>query len=176
MKRRGFLAASAATVLARPAIAQAAKPLIFVPQANLTSLDPIWTTATVTRNYAFLVFETLYGLDSRLDPHPQMVEGHVVDDGARPEEAVLRVALRLGPHAAQPTGHHAGPHRRHRPVQADPTGRWQRPVPIRAVGVCFRQPGRLLQSGRLFAADGNPRLHRRRQARFGRAYRVAYRA
>ncbi len=75
MKRRDFLAASAAVTLARPAIAQGVKPLIFVPQANLTSLDPIWTTATVTRNYAFLVFETLYGLDSKLNPHPQMAEG-----------------------------------------------------------------------------------------------------
>jgi len=84
MKRRDFLAASAALTLARPAIAQGVKPLIFVPQANLTSLDPIWTTATVTRNYAFLVFETLYGLDAKLNPHPQMAEGHVVeDDGKR---------------------------------------------------------------------------------------------
>jgi hypothetical protein len=41
-------------------------------------------TATVTRNYAFLVFETLYGLDAKLNPHPQMAEGHVVeDDGKR---------------------------------------------------------------------------------------------
>ena len=54
MQRRDFLAASAAAALARPAIAQGVKPLIFVPQANLTSLDPVWTTATVTRNYAFL--------------------------------------------------------------------------------------------------------------------------
>jgi peptide/nickel transport system substrate-binding protein len=93
MQRRGFLAASAATVLARPAIAQAVKPLIFVPQANLTSLDPIWTTATVTRNYAFLVFETLYGLDSKLNPHPQMAEGHVVDDDARRWTIKLRDGL-----------------------------------------------------------------------------------
>ena len=84
MKRRDFLAAAAATTLVRPAIAQGVKPLIFVPQSNLTSLDPIWTTATVTRNYAFLVFETLYGLDAKLNPHPQMAEGHVVeDDGKR---------------------------------------------------------------------------------------------
>jgi peptide/nickel transport system substrate-binding protein len=84
MQRRSFLAASALSVLARPALSQGTRPLIFVPQANLTSLDPVWTTATVTRNYAFLVFETLYGLDAKLNPHPQMAEGHVSeDDGKR---------------------------------------------------------------------------------------------
>ena len=83
MHRRTFLAAAAAS-LASPAIAQGIKPLVFVPQANLTSLDPIWTTATVTRNYAFLVFETLYGMDSKLNPKPQMAEGHTTeDDGKR---------------------------------------------------------------------------------------------
>jgi peptide/nickel transport system substrate-binding protein len=50
----------------RPAIAQAAaaRTLVFVPQANLTSLDPIWTTATVTRNYAYMVFDTLFVIAS----------------------------------------------------------------------------------------------------------------
>ena len=86
MHRRQLLAAAAATALATPAIAQnaAARLLRFVPQANLSSLDPIWTTATVTRNYALMVFDTLYGLDEHLAPSPQMVEGHVVEnDGLR---------------------------------------------------------------------------------------------
>jgi len=50
MKRRAFMAAVAAAALARPAIAAGSKPLLFVPQSNLTSLDPVWTAATVTRN------------------------------------------------------------------------------------------------------------------------------
>jgi peptide/nickel transport system substrate-binding protein len=86
MKRRSFLAGSAAATLARPALAQSAgsRTLVFVPQANLSSLDPIWTTATVTRNFGFLVFDTLYGLDADLAPSPQMVDGAVVaDDGKR---------------------------------------------------------------------------------------------
>ncbi|HEY2132820.1 MAG TPA: ABC transporter substrate-binding protein, partial [Acetobacteraceae bacterium] len=88
MKRRHFLAAAGTAVIAlkRPALAQASgsRTLVFVPQANLTSLDPIWTTATVTRNYAFMVFDTLYGLDAQLKPFPQMAEGHTIDqDGER---------------------------------------------------------------------------------------------
>jgi len=86
MQRRQFLAAASASAampaLSMPALAQnsAARTLRFVPQANLSSLDPIWTT----RNYALMVFDTLYGLDEHLVPSPQMVEGHTVEnDGLR---------------------------------------------------------------------------------------------
>ena len=85
MKRRTFLAAAAATTLARPAIAAGTKPLLFVPQANLTSLDPVWTTATVTRNFAFMVYETLYGRDKAFVPAPA--------DGRRPRHRRRRQAL-----------------------------------------------------------------------------------
>jgi peptide/nickel transport system substrate-binding protein len=101
MKRRSFIVGTASGLgaaalgLPAPAIAQSAnaRTLVFVPQANLTSLDPIWTTATVTRNYAFLVFETLYGLDAQLLPHPQMVEGHTVSDDGRRWTMKLRDGL-----------------------------------------------------------------------------------
>ena len=85
MKRRAFMtaAAAAALPLARPAIGANAKTLIFVPQANLTSLDPVWTTATVTRNFSLMVYETLYGRDQAFNPQPQMVEGHTIDDDGK---------------------------------------------------------------------------------------------
>src|SRR5207344_1399698 len=90
MHRRSFLAGAATAALARPALAQPkARTLIHVPQANLTSLDPVWTTALVTRNFAAMVFETLYGRDEKLDPKPQMVEGHQVEDNG------LRWTMRL---------------------------------------------------------------------------------
>ena len=104
MHRRTLLAAATAAlarpilarpILARPALAQpaAARTLTFVPQANLTSLDPIWTTATVTRNYAFMVFDTLFGTDDDLVPRPQMAEGHTVDDDGRRWTVRLREGL-----------------------------------------------------------------------------------
>ena len=94
MKRRNFLAA-AATTLAAPALAQSAgsRTLVFVPQANLTSLDPIWTTATVTRNYGFMVFDTLFGLDAALEPSPQMVEGFTVGNDGKLYTMKLRDGL-----------------------------------------------------------------------------------
>ncbi len=100
MKRRDFLAAAAAGSLARvapalaqPAVGGKAKTLIHVPQANLASLDPVWTTALVTRNYAAMVFETLYGRDEKLDPKPQMVEGHTVENGGKMWTMRLRDGL-----------------------------------------------------------------------------------
>ncbi|MFI5012985.1 MAG: ABC transporter substrate-binding protein [Hyphomicrobiales bacterium] len=96
--RRTFLgnvaAATAGAALARPAIAQSssAQTLRFVPQANLTSLDPIWTTATVTTNHAYYVFDTLYALDGRQQPQPQMAQGHEVSADGR----VWRIGLREG--------------------------------------------------------------------------------
>eukprot|EP01037_Dinobryon_pediforme_P012017 gene12017-12107_t len=95
LKRRSLLAALPAAALARPALAQPAgsRTLVFVPQAALTSLDPVWTTATVTRNHAFLVFETLYGLDDALMPRPQMAEGHTVSDDGKRWTITLRPGL-----------------------------------------------------------------------------------
>ena len=70
MKRRTFLrtgaAGVAATTLPRFAIAQPAnaRVLRFVPQANLTVLDPIITTAAVTANHGWMVWDTLFGVNA----------------------------------------------------------------------------------------------------------------
>jgi peptide/nickel transport system substrate-binding protein len=79
MKRRAFLAASAAA-LARPAIGGQTSTIIHVPQGNLVTLDAVFTTAQVTRNAAAMVFETLFGRDEKLDPKPQMLDGFQVED------------------------------------------------------------------------------------------------
>ncbi len=93
LSRRTLLGA-AAGALATPALGQntRAATLRFVPQANLTALDPIWTTATVTGNHGYYVFDTLYANDGEGRAHPQMAEGHeVLDDGKR-----WRITLRSG--------------------------------------------------------------------------------
>ena len=99
MLRRTLLKSGAAvgTASALPgfAIAQPAqnRVLKMVPQANLTSLDPIWTTANITRNHGYMIYDTLYGMDANFQPQPQMAEGHVVDqDGLR-----VTITLRSGP-------------------------------------------------------------------------------
>src|SRR5262245_49253692 len=66
--------------LATPAISQraAARALRFVPQADLSNFDPIWTTAYVVRNAAAMVWDTLYGVDEKLQLQRQMVEAEEV--------------------------------------------------------------------------------------------------
>jgi peptide/nickel transport system substrate-binding protein len=95
MKRRDVLLGAGGLGLTGPALAQPAqnRVLKFVPQANLTSLDPIWTTATVTRNHGYLVYDTLYGIDEQFRPHPQMAEGTAFEDGGRTATITLRGGL-----------------------------------------------------------------------------------
>src|SRR5215470_758369 len=85
MDRRTFLKVSAGAgalaatgSLAAPAIAQGAKVLRFVPQANLANFDPIWTTQYVVRNASVLVWDMLYGVDDKLTPQRQMIEAEEV--------------------------------------------------------------------------------------------------
>ena len=79
MKRRTLLQAGLAA-LAAPAIAQPARVLRIIPEADLAILDPVWTTATVTRDHAYMIFDTLYGFDAAYNVQPQMVEGHSIED------------------------------------------------------------------------------------------------
>src|SRR5439155_14281859 len=76
----GSLAATGG--LSMPALSQgaAARTLRFVPQANLANFDPIWGTQYVVRNAAALVWDTLYGVDAKLQPQRQMVESEEVSD------------------------------------------------------------------------------------------------
>src|SRR5881628_3674516 len=48
--------------------------LRFIPHADLKVLDPIWTTAYITRNHAYLIYDTLFGTDQNLQIKPQMVD------------------------------------------------------------------------------------------------------
>src|SRR5471030_885810 len=97
MKRRDLLqaAASVTSTLAAPRIARAEGPktVNFAPQADLASLDPVWTTADVTRNYSLAVFDTLYAYDAQFQVQPQMVEGHRVEDDGKTWELTLRNGL-----------------------------------------------------------------------------------
>ena len=95
MKRRQFLASAAAIPLAAPALAAPAKVLRFIPESDVTVLDPIWTTATVTRNHGYAVFDTLYGQDDRFVMQPQMVAGHTIEDDGRLWRLTLRDGLRF---------------------------------------------------------------------------------
>jgi peptide/nickel transport system substrate-binding protein len=99
MQRRAFLAgvATAATVTGNRAVAQtdAGRVLRYVPQADLTVIDPVLTTAYITRFHATMVWDQLYGIDSKLQPQPQMVAGHTTEDDGRLWTFTLRDGLRF---------------------------------------------------------------------------------
>jgi peptide/nickel transport system substrate-binding protein len=101
-----FRTAAAATALALPLVpstghAEAgAKTLRFIPQADLRSIDPIWTTAYVTRNFGYLVFDTLFSLDKDFKPQPQMVDRWTASDDKLTYRFILRDGLKW--HDAQP--------------------------------------------------------------------------
>src|SRR5215831_13015261 len=57
---------------AGPACAQ--KTLKFIPQADLRILDPIATTAYITRNHGYMIYDTLFATDAKFQIQPQMVD------------------------------------------------------------------------------------------------------
>jgi peptide/nickel transport system substrate-binding protein len=99
MRRRTFLAASAAS-LALPSVvrAQGKRLLKFIPQSDLAILDPVWTTAYVTRNHGCMVFDMLYGQTGKKNGFkaaPQMVAGHTVEDDGKTWKLTLRDGLQF---------------------------------------------------------------------------------
>jgi peptide/nickel transport system substrate-binding protein len=97
MKRRAFLAASAAG-LALPAVTRAANQSVlkFIPQSDLVVLDPVWTTAYVTRNHGYMVYDTLFGQTGQkggFSAQPQMLAGHTTEDDGKTWKLTLRDGL-----------------------------------------------------------------------------------
>lgn len=94
--RRGILAGAAASVAAPRVVGAqtaASRTLRVIPQANLTSVDPVWTTAVVTRNHAFLIYDQLCAQDASGAIRPQMAEGWVVADDQLAWTFTLREGL-----------------------------------------------------------------------------------
>ena len=73
----GLGAAAAVSAAALPRFpARAAddtKTLRFIAQSDLRVLDPIWTTAYITRNHGYCIYDTLFAIDEEFAPKPQMV-------------------------------------------------------------------------------------------------------
>ncbi|MES2709983.1 MAG: ABC transporter substrate-binding protein, partial [Pseudomonadota bacterium] len=96
MQRRTLLATGAALAAPRIASAQvAARTLRFVPQSNLASVDPVWSTAVIVRNHGLMIYDTLFGLDAALQPRHQMAQGHEVSSDGLTWTIALREGLRF---------------------------------------------------------------------------------
>ncbi|MGM0560732.1 MAG: ABC transporter substrate-binding protein [Pseudomonadota bacterium] len=85
MARRGGVAAAAlmAMTMLTPAssVAQDEQETITgVMHSGLRVLDPIITTAHITRNHGYMIYDVLLAQDEDFQPHPQMADWEVSDD------------------------------------------------------------------------------------------------
>lgn len=65
---------------AERAKAQAKTTIKAVMHSGINILDPIVTTAHITRNHGYMVFDTLLSMNSKYEPTPQMADFKVSDD------------------------------------------------------------------------------------------------
>ena len=70
LTRRSFVGgALAAPFLAKPGFGQARGSVLrVIPHADLKNIDPIWTTAYISRNHGYMVYDTLFAMDKDLKP------------------------------------------------------------------------------------------------------------
>lgn len=106
LSRREFLAgtaAGAATLTLGAPYVRAQKrggTLRVIPHADLKVIDPIWTTAYITRSYGYMVYDTLFATDANLQVRPQMVDRYSVSKDQMKYTFTLRDGLRF--HDGQP--------------------------------------------------------------------------
>ncbi|NQW52668.1 MAG: ABC transporter substrate-binding protein, partial [Rhodospirillales bacterium] len=95
MNLRALLAAgsAAALLLASPAFAQT-KTIKAVMHSDLKVLDPIWTTANIVRNHGYMVWDTLFAMDEKLQAQPQMVDTWSLSDDKLNYTFTLRDGLK----------------------------------------------------------------------------------
>lgn len=85
-RRLSLRAALCAAAIMVPFAAQSsaeAETFRAVMQSSLRIMDPIMSTAFLTRNHGYMIYDTLLGLDENYEVQPQMAEWEVSDDGTR---------------------------------------------------------------------------------------------
>ena len=71
MMKLGKKSALTLAALAMPLVLTGcANVLRVAPHAELKVFDPVWTTAYITRNHGYLIYDTLFALDAKLEPRP----------------------------------------------------------------------------------------------------------
>ena len=55
-------------------LARAETTLRVALHSDLKIIDPVWTTALISTHHGMMVYDTLFALDEKLQPKPQMVD------------------------------------------------------------------------------------------------------
>jgi peptide/nickel transport system substrate-binding protein len=79
---------------ALPAHAQP-KTLKVVAHADVKILDPTFTTAYISRNFGYMVYDTLFAQDATGKPQPQMVEKYTTSKDGKQWSFTLRAGLKF---------------------------------------------------------------------------------
>lgn len=61
-------------------VAAAQTKLTAVMHAGVRTLDPVFTTGHITRNHAYMIYDTLLAQDENFEPRPQMADWTVSED------------------------------------------------------------------------------------------------
>ncbi|HRK18492.1 MAG TPA: ABC transporter substrate-binding protein [Hyphomicrobiaceae bacterium] len=100
MSKFKFASAVAAAIAVSATGAMAQKTLRFVPHADLKILDPIWTTAYMSRNHGYMIYDTLFAMDADGNIKLQMLGKHDVSADQLTHTMTLRDGLEW--HDGQP--------------------------------------------------------------------------
>jgi peptide/nickel transport system substrate-binding protein len=98
--RRAVVGGAGALMLPSLARAAAGSTITFIPLADMSNIDPVWTTLTSTRNHGYMVFDTLFATDAALRIQPQMAQG--MDTSADGRLATIRLRSGLKWHDGTP--------------------------------------------------------------------------
>ena len=82
-----------AIVLGALPTARAESVLRAIPQADLRSLDPVWSTAAITVMHGYLVYDQLFAMDSHFKPQPEMIERYSASADGMRHDFTLRAGL-----------------------------------------------------------------------------------
>ena len=76
MRLKHFMLATSFAVATQMSLApaQAETVLRAVMHSDVKIIDPIWTTAYISRNVGYMIYDTLYALDAKGEVKPQMVD------------------------------------------------------------------------------------------------------
>ena len=90
--KRAALSIAIASAAVAWAPAQAQTTLRVVMHSDLKIVDPIWTTAYITRNHGYMIYDTLFAMDAKGEIKPQMVDRYTTS----PDNLTWTFTLRDG--------------------------------------------------------------------------------
>jgi peptide/nickel transport system substrate-binding protein len=92
MQLRPSLKFTLAAALVCAAAAAEAQTVRAVMHSDLKIVDPVWTTAYITRNHGYMIYDTLFSNDAKGNIQPQMVDKYTLS----PDKLVYTFKLRDG--------------------------------------------------------------------------------